>query len=140
MRKKILVLEDDPVQADWIVELIGREFPDADLKLLESESAFVRFVQMEISQWQPDCALLDVLIHYYSIVDLEREPEISFDHLKPFSEAGLRCAGLLQEHVPDCRITLMTVMDQPTTQFPVLQKGADGFKSRILSFIAGGKE
>jgi CheY-like chemotaxis protein len=136
VRKKILVLEDDPGQAEWIVELIGREFPDADLKLLESESEFVRFVQMEISQWQPDCALLDVLTHYYSIEDLEREPEISFDNLQPFDEAGLRCAGLLQQHVPGCRITLMTVMDQSPSQFPILQKGADGFKSNVLTFLA----
>ncbi len=138
MRKKILVLEDDPVQADWIVELIGREFPDADLRLLESESVFIRFVQMEISQWQPDCALLDLLIHYYSIEDLEQESEISFDNLQPFAEAGHRCADLLQQHVPRCRITLLTVMDQPPARFPILQKGADGFKARIVSFLAGG--
>jgi CheY-like chemotaxis protein len=128
-KKNVLVLEDDPRQALWIADLIRTEFPDADVKLLESENAFIQFVSTELSEWRPDYALLDILIQYYSIGDLAQETELlPFDKLQPSGEGGLRCAKVLQQYVPTCRITLMTVMDQNHVEFQLLQKGADGFR------------
>jgi hypothetical protein len=138
-KKNVLVLEDDPLQAFWIVDWIRTQFPDADVKLLESGNAFNHFVSTELSEWQPDYALLDILIRYYSIEDLDQETELlPFEKLPPFVGAGVRYARVLRENAPNCQVSLMSVLDPEATEFQCLQKGADGFRQRIIDFLAEG--
>jgi len=137
MKKKprILLLEDDPLQAEWMAdEVILKIFPDAELRYYDSEhSFFAALKSREIQQWNPQFAIIDLLIHYYSVDDLgamDASPEFK---TLDFSKAGIRCREALRNECPDAKIAVITVLDD-TPDGLVIRKGDDD-SEHLMAFL-----
>ena len=76
---RIILLEDDPYQAEIIAEKIRKISPDCDLRYFDSEFSFNEAIQGgEIRKWNPQFAVIDLLVCYYSPEDLaamEEDPD-----------------------------------------------------------------
>ncbi len=141
---KIVLVEDDPLQAEWMAEkIIWDAFPDAELRYYDSEHSFLEVIQNgELQAWEPDHAIIDLLIRYYSPTDLEglkQTPE--FGDLPDVVEAGLRCRCALVDALPETRVAIATVLDTATAVRDVpegcvlLQKGSDELSGELIEFL-----
>jgi len=99
----ILVVDDDYLQADWVVGRLKRFFPNSKIEVMETEQEF-RSRLGELSNHPPDVIIMDVMLRWTSPSaempnwpkDVEKEG---------FYSAGFRCEKLLSgndrlKHVP----------------------------------------
>ena len=68
---RILLIEDDPKQSEWIAEeVIWNNFPDAEILFFDSEYSFIQSLETnKIHDWKPQHAIMDLLVRYYSMDD-----------------------------------------------------------------------
>lgn len=118
---KILLLEDDHLQADWIVSQLKREF-GAAVRALRTELEF-RDALTGLAANPPDVAVLDVIVRW---------TDPAPDMVEPVEEAregpkraGVRCARLLLEHCPKLPIILYTVLELTDLQEGDVLPGPD---------------
>jgi hypothetical protein len=135
--KRILLLEDDPLQAEWFVGIIAADFPDAEVLYFDSEFSFMKALHDdEIQSWKPQYALLDLLIRFYSLEDISQlDPGGKIGDVPEADEAGIRCRAKLVSECPSVKTVIMTVMDFESADFPVIQKGSDEFVKSVVEFL-----
>lgn len=91
---RILIVEDDDMQSDWLIERLKREFrtePD----LIRTESEFYDCLDA-LSSSPPDIIIIDIMLPWTEVERDSRDapPEIRG---KGWFDAGLRCEKLLHE-------------------------------------------
>jgi CheY-like chemotaxis protein len=111
--RKILLVEDDHMQTDFIVPILQRAFSGSDIKLLKTEHEF-RSAMEEIAKNPPDVIVIDVMLRWTNPApNLPRAPE----DVKTggYYVAGIRCAKLLSENEKTNQIPviLYTVLETP---------------------------
>ena len=134
--KRIVLMEDDPIQAEWIAEqIIWDKFPDAEIKYYDSEYSFMQACEaQELQNWKPEYALFDLLTRYYSPNDLANMAEKpSFDNLPPPDQAGVRCRNHLHQICPETKSKIITVMVGALAE--AIQKGSDDLEEQLIAFF-----
>jgi hypothetical protein len=140
---RIVLLEDDPLQAEWIAEeVIWKSFRDAEIRYIDSEFAFLEGAKNgSLLGWKPQFALLDLLTRFYSPGDLDNltiEPD--FSNLPDPKLAGIRCLGEISKLSPCTKCAVMTTLDttkiartHPKVRF--IQKGNDELAEELIKFL-----
>ena len=136
--KRILVLEDDPLQAEWLSdEVIWRAFPDAQLLYFDSEHSFLKaLAEKKIQGWTPQYAIMDLLVRYYSprdLADLRSPP--NFDKIPDPKEAGIRCRKELLTECPEVKSVIVTVLDSQLGDCFVIRKGDEKFAEELVDLL-----
>jgi CheY-like chemotaxis protein len=100
----ILIVEDDPDQADFIANALRQRFPHHEVELVETESAFHERLP-EFAQNPPEVAVVDVILRW-SDPDLipRRPPDVVSGG---FQKAGLRCEQLLRQNPLTARVPVI---------------------------------
>jgi len=104
----ILLVEDDYLQADAVLPVLRKEFPDIRVDIIKTEQEFRQRLE-EILAAPPDLVIMDVMIRW-------TKPSPKFD--PPPSDvteggrfrAGLRCERLLAERNPEIPVILYSVL------------------------------
>ncbi len=109
---RILSVEDDPIQAQWICETIEAEFADATVECIATEQEFYAKLDA-IASHPPDLILLDVMLRWTNPAP-NIEPPPSEVREGGFFRAGLRCERLLaaRESTRRVPVILYTVLDR----------------------------
>ncbi len=102
---KIMVVEDDYLQADWIQQKLELEIPGSKVKTISTECQFRDYFNIIISD-PPDVIVMDVMMRWTD-PDPEMRPAPHEVVQGLFFRAGLRCIKLLAE-------------DQRTNKIPVI--------------------
>ena len=120
---KILLLEDDCLQAESIRRELERAFGMSCVEELATESQF-RARLNTIARDPPDVAVLDVMVRWADPSPEPPEPPEDVRREK-FYRAGLRCARLLAAQVPDVPIVLYSILhpDDLKSELPDLSPG-----------------
>ncbi len=137
--RNIILLEDDPTQAQWLVEeFLWKIDPTFDIRYFDSEhSITAAFENDELGDWQPTYAIVDLLVRYYSPQDIEvldLEPSAQTELLP--KEAGIRIRELIKRRFPKTKVAIVTVMDDRPEGGPVIQKGSDDLLENIGRFLS----
>ncbi len=139
---KILLLEDDHLQADSLCDQLERGFPNAVIDHVQSEQEFrSRIPTLEKSP--PDVAILDVMVRWTDPQpDMEPPPEdvATGGHYR----AGLRCHELLRKANAQVPVVLYSVLDPADYKpdmiddaGPVVTLGKDTDAKRLIRVIRG---
>lgn len=104
----IVLLEDDYLQANWIVTALEKHF-NAAVRVVRTELEF-RELLPELAASPPDVAVLDAIVRWTNPAPDMREP--SEDAREGPKRAGLRCASFLLKHCPNIPVILYTVLGQ----------------------------
>jgi CheY-like chemotaxis protein len=109
---KILVVEDDYLQSEWLVPMLQRAFPRARIEPVSTEKEF-RDKLPEIVMNPPTVVVMDVMLRW-SDPEPTMEPPPREVQEGGFYRAGLRCQQLLaaQESTRSVPILLYTVLDR----------------------------
>ena len=108
---RIVLLEDDPSQSEWIVAELEREFPGIHVEVVETEEAF-RARLPEFAMHPPNRFLLDVMVRWTNpSPDITPPPEDV--QLGKAFRAGIRCRRLLANNpqLKDVRSILYTILN-----------------------------
>ena len=135
---RIILLEDDPLQAEWIVEeIICKIKPRADVQYFDSEHSFLEEISNgNLKNWDPQYALIDLLVRYYSPEDLAKMGTApDFDNLPVAKRAGVRCRQALLNSCPKTEIVIITVLDESPEGCIVIQKGKDELSETLSTFL-----
>ena len=138
MRKRVIyVVEDDPFQAEWIVELLQKEVGDqVEVKLITTHYGFESSFDT-IATDQPAAIILDVMLQWTD-TDVAREPA----KLDSYRRAGLDCCNRLAKdpRTRKVRVLLYSVLDRndvrglpPGTEY--LRK--DSKDSVLIAWVRG---
>ena len=106
---RILIVEDDYLQADWVYAKLEQAFPDAKFDRVSTESEF-RSRFDEIANMGPGVVVMDVMLRW-----ADPSPELVLPpKYEGFYRAGLRCERMLAgdertSHVP---VILYTVLER----------------------------
>ena len=136
---RILLVEDDPVQSEWIAEeVIWKASPDAEILFFSSEYSFAQGLKTQkIQGWRPQYAVLDLLVRFYSIEDLaEMSSAPDFSNTPDPIRAGIRCHDELSRECPYIRSVIITVIDPPEGNFKVIQKGSAELINELREFLS----
>jgi CheY-like chemotaxis protein len=109
---KILIVEDDPLQMEFIVPELQNAFCGTEIKLLKTEHQF-RVALEEIAKNPPDVAIIDVMLRWTDPVP--NQPPAPEDVREGgHYQAGLRCAALLRryETTRAIPVILYTVLEE----------------------------
>jgi CheY-like chemotaxis protein len=109
---RVIVLEDDSIQADAIRESLEENFAGIAVSLVPTEAQFHE-TMTEIARNPPDLLILDVMVRWThpSPEMPPRPPEVVAEG---FRRAGLRCLRLLlaAEETKDIPVILYTVLSR----------------------------
>ncbi|MBW8878961.1 MAG: response regulator transcription factor [Acidobacteria bacterium] len=109
---KIVIVEDDYLQAEWLQGILKEHFPHSRLQQIPTELEFRNEVET-LRKEPPDLVLLDVMLRWTDPVpDMVPAPEDV--RVNGFFRAGFRCEKLLRqfpetENVP---VILYTVLEE----------------------------
>lgn len=109
---KILLVEDDHLQVQWIKEGLLRSFPSATIEVISTELGF-RSKLPELAEDIPAIVIMDVMLRWTDPTpDLQTPPEEV--KKEGFFRAGLRCARLLSEQpsTRDIPVILYSVLER----------------------------
>lgn len=107
--RKLVFLEDDPVQSEWLTEELREEFPDALIELITSEFAFRERIEAFKSSG-PDAFILDVMVRWTKPSAEIEDPPIDAK-IGGYYRAGIRCAELLRAQGINSPILLYTILE-----------------------------
>ncbi|MEQ8208255.1 MAG: hypothetical protein RH917_00365 [Lacipirellulaceae bacterium] len=106
---RILLLEDDPKQAEGITLSITDRF-DAEVVRIATESEFRLAIRKEFAL-SADLAVLDVMVRWTDpSLNMPRRPEDVCAEGPP--RAGLRCLALLREVAPEMPVIAYTILEE----------------------------
>jgi CheY-like chemotaxis protein len=131
---RILVVEDDTLQAEDIQSAIASAFPKAQLEHLRTESQLRKRVD-ELAAHPPDIILLDVMLPWMDPSSEMAEPPAEVQRNGGF-RAGLRCERLLREKGVDTPIILYTILETMDLQASPGQVGSNVFYFRKEASMA----
>lgn len=109
---RILLVDDDPLQTEWLRSELGRRFPSAQFEEISTESGF-RDKLADIENSPPDVVLLDVMLRWTDVAEVM--PPVPSDVAEgKYFRAGLRCLGLMakRSRTRDLPVILLTVLDE----------------------------
>lgn len=117
---KILVVEDDHLQVEWIGQNLQKQFPAAQVEAIRTELAF-REKLREIVARPPDIVIMDVMLRWTdpssSVADAPEDVK-----KEGVYKAGLRCKKLLAEKgARQIPVLLYTVLER--SDLPVKAEG-----------------
>src|SRR6267154_1778537 len=109
---KILIVEDDHLQAEWIHMSLAQAFPKAEFNCVRTEAEF-RSRFGEIADNRPQVVVMDVMLRWED-PSPEITPRPDYVEAEGFYRAGLRCERMLAQdertsHVP---VILYTVLER----------------------------
>src|ERR1017187_3901603 len=113
---KILIVEDEKLQAQWLTENLVQAFPGSSIESFGTESTFVSHFE-DIAAAPPDVIVMDVMLRWADPTsDLQMPPD-EVQHEGLF-RAGLRCKSLLanDERTRDIPVVLHTVLERADLQ------------------------
>ena len=132
---KILLAEDDPLQAESIAALARGCLPDADVRWYGSEHAFLLEVESgTLAQWNPNFAIIDLRIRYYALQELRGVATPNFESLGKAAGAGVRCRDALAKICPNTKTAILTVMEDNPGGC-VIKKGDGDYKEELAAFL-----
>lgn len=137
--QKIILLEDDPTQAEWLAnEVIWKSNPEAELRYYDSEYSLLEAIRSkQLQEWEPQYAVIDLLIRYYSPQDLaEMLVAPKLDSLPDVTEAGVRCREAILQAFPTTRVAIITVLERTPPGCYVIQKGSDELSEMLVKFLS----
>jgi CheY-like chemotaxis protein len=107
---KILLVEDDQMQAKEFRDALEGAFPNVEIKTIGSEYGFYSILG-DLENNPPDIILMDVMLRWaYPSLDIPEAPEevINEKHYR----AGFRCVKRLSEHkaLRNLNVILYTVL------------------------------
>jgi len=109
---KILIVEDDHLQADWIKLSLGHALPGAEIQRISTELGFRSSLE-GIANEPPDVIIMDIMLRWTDPSADTAEPP---DEVRKegFFAAGLRCERLLAANQRTSRIPviLYTVLEE----------------------------
>jgi len=86
---KLLLIEDDPLQAEWVTSAFKRDFKHIEVWNIHTERGFLTQID-QIETWMPDLIILDVMIRWTDpAVEMSDVPEDIIS--EGFLNAGFRC-------------------------------------------------
>jgi DNA-binding NarL/FixJ family response regulator len=145
---RVIILEDDYLQADWLVKTLKESFGAIDIEVVDSESEFHRSFA-KIRKNPPDLVFTDVMVRWaLPGPDVpERPDEVKGD---AFYRAGFRCLRMLldAEETRSVPVIVYSVLErddvtQETSALPphvlYVQKNSevDDLIRRIRSLVQG---
>jgi len=117
---KVLLVEDDYIQAEWITEMLERAFPYATVEPMATEAEFYSSIERIASPpGRPDVVLMDVMLPWaYPTPDMSPPPDNV--RREGYRRAGLRCAEMLanREATKNIPVILFTVLTQDDLEAP----------------------
>ncbi len=124
---KLLLVEDDPIQAEMLISEFEDEFRDVEIKRIVTEKQF-RDEITNIESFAPDLIILDVMIRWANHAqDITVSPEPI--EAEGMYRAGFRCLKLISDS--------KRLYDTPVILHSILQKGdlreeLDGLPKHIV--------
>jgi CheY-like chemotaxis protein len=112
-KRVIYVVEDDPFQAEWIVELLQQKFGDqVEVKQITTQYGFESNFET-IAADQPAGIILDVMLQWKD-TDVAKDPK----SLDSYRRAGLDCRNMLAKDARTRRVPVMlySVLDRATVR------------------------
>lgn len=106
---KIVLLEDDYLQAEAIREDISREIPDAELVENSTEQEFQERLD-NFKKNPPDVVILDVMVRWTDPSEQAKRAPANVGS-EGFMRAGLRCAKQIRELGNGIPVILYTILD-----------------------------
>jgi CheY-like chemotaxis protein len=114
----IYLVEDDPLQVDWVREILTNEFGGSlEIGVINSETQFLEKFD-EIATKQPACIIVDVMLPWTEAkMNQSGRPK----DIGTFQDAGLRCVAKLSgdgrtKAIP---VLLYTVLDKNDIILPL---------------------
>ncbi len=109
---KILIVEDDHLQSEWLESEIKEEFNGVNVSIIETELEFKTKVAQIVLE-RPNLILMDIMLRWTNpSVEMSRPPEEI--ELAGIYDAGFRCHELLSMHnlEKDIPVILYSVLDK----------------------------
>lgn len=144
---KIILVEDDHLQADEIQDALEEVFSDLEIKRVESEYDFYNLVD-EFEETPPDIIIMDVMVRWaYPSPAMPEAPEdvITGQHYR----AGFRCLKRLAERkkARSINVILYTVLEPvdiendvqalpPNVTYLVKESSYNSIIRKVRSFTA----
>jgi CheY-like chemotaxis protein len=121
---KILIVEDDYMQTEFIVPTLRQAFRGSEIQQLNTEHEF-RVAMNEIAANPPDVIVIDVMLRW---TDPEPDlPPVPEDvETGGYHHAGIRCAKLLAENERTKQIPLILYTVLETTDIAQELRGLSG--------------
>lgn len=107
---RLLLLEDDSLQAEWISNELGLHFPEIEILRIATESEFRNRFE-EIASNPPDVAVLDVMLRWSDLgPSVQERPDDIRQH--GHFRAGLRCERMITSdpRTRGTRVVMYTVL------------------------------
>jgi CheY-like chemotaxis protein len=111
MKMRIMVVEDNSLQAKELRRTLAEEFPDATLEWIASESSLLDWVQSSASE-VPDVIVMDIMLRWAIATENFQDPPPEVVS-QGYYAAGLRCTQrvLQTKRVADVPIVLYSVLN-----------------------------
>jgi CheY-like chemotaxis protein len=108
---RILLVEDDIIQSDFICDALEQEFPGGEVELIKTEQEF-RSRLDNIAKRTPDVVIMDVMLRWTD-PSPDQVPSPEDVREEGHYRAGFRCRKLLSERgqTKDVPVILYTVLD-----------------------------
>jgi CheY-like chemotaxis protein len=107
---RVLIVEDDYLQADWLEQILREQFPGVEIESIRSEQKFYDWLERMKSS-APDLIILDVMLRWTDPGSgIPAPEEVSKGG---YYRAGLRCEKLLRraEYTKSTPVILYTVLE-----------------------------
>jgi CheY-like chemotaxis protein len=112
--KNILVVENDFLQADWLLKSLRQAFPQAGVRRIKTESGFHASFE-SIAQKRPDIIIMDVMLQWTEVSDDIEDQAFPERVLKegPY-RAGMRCEEMLaaDKRTKNIPVILYTILER----------------------------
>lgn len=125
---KILLVEDDHLQAPSIEAKLRKSFASVRVDTISTEAAF-RSQFDRIAGESYDVVVMDVMLRWTDPSPQMEPPPAEFETTGGIYHAGIRCRQMLNEdqrtrHIPVILYSMLTQTDLPDVKY--LEKDADG--------------
>ena len=113
---KILIVEDDYLQACWLKGVLEEHLPGVEVRLIPTELKFREAMESLRSQ-PPDLVILDVMLRWTDPAP-DMVPAPSDVRESGFFRAGFRCERLLRQYpeTEETSVILYTVLEEGDIQ------------------------
>jgi len=107
---RILLVEDDDIQSEWMEEELKKEFPEATVEAIPTEFGFVGRIE-QLAANRPDVVIMDMMLRWTD-PSPEMKPPPEEVKREGFYAAGRRCAQRLRDRKIDIPVILYTILDR----------------------------
>lgn len=123
---KILLVEDDDIQSEWMGEELKKEFPKATVEVIPTELGFIERME-QLAANRPDVVIMDMMLRWTD-PSPEMKPPPEEVKREGFYAAGRRCAQRLRDRKIDIPVILYTILDREE-----VNEGAEGVFAGVLA-------